>query len=74
MLKLESNRSPDKGQNFRIVVEGYSVCGFGAQSSLLENIGAPDGSERERNACVRIKTDAQREREREFRGGNRRRG
>lgn len=41
------------------------MCGFGAQSSLLESISAADGSER--NACERacIKTDVQRERERE---------
>lgn len=45
------------------------MCGFGAQSSLLESISAADGSERERGTRVRervrIKTDVQRETERE---------
>lgn len=47
------------------------MCGFGAQSSLLESISAADGSERERGTRVRervrIKTDGtkgDRERER----------
>ena len=52
------------------------MCGFGAQSSLLESISAADGSER--NACERACTNkdgcTKGEREREFRGGNRRRG
>lgn len=41
------------------------MCGFGAQSSLLENIGAPDGSEREERVCTDKDGCTKGERERE---------
>lgn len=44
------------------------MCGFGAQSSLLENIGAPDGSEREERVCTDKDGCTKGERERESSG------